>query len=65
MENRGGNFRQIEQYVWEKQLSVPLWNQIERFLPLAILGNEPRISPRSMVHECDKANESVILRSFR
>ena len=33
---------------------VPLWNQMERFFPLVILGNKPRISTRSMVRECDR-----------
>ena len=44
---------------------VPLWNQMERFSSLVILGNEPRISPMSIVCECDGANGSVIFRSFR
>ena len=32
---------------------VPLWNQMERFFPLVILGNKPRIS-RGMVRDCDR-----------
>ena len=44
---------------------VPLWNQMERFSSLVILGNEPRISPMSIVCECDGANGSVIFQSFR
>ena len=37
---------------WKKV--VPLWNQMERFFPLVILGNKPRVSPRSMVREFDR-----------
>ena len=33
---------------------VPLWNKMEWFFPLVILGNKPRISTRSMVRECDR-----------
>ena len=44
---------------------VPLWNQMEWFFPLVILGNKPRVSPRSMIHECDETNGSVIFPSFR
>ena len=33
---------------------VPLWNQMERFFPLVILGNKPRLSTRGMVRECDR-----------
>ena len=36
------------------KIVVPLWNQMERFFPLVILGNKPRISTRSMVRECVK-----------
>ena len=48
----------------KKKPVVPLGNQIERFLPLAILGNKPRFSTRNMGHECDKANNSVIFWLF-
>ena len=40
VENLGTIFRQMEQWVWKKQL--------------LILGNKPRISTRSMVRECDR-----------
>ena len=44
---------------------VSLWNQMERFFPLVILGNKPRISTRSMVREAvTEANGSVIFRSL-
>ena len=38
----------------KKKTVVPLLNQMERFFPLVILGNKPRISTRSMVRECDR-----------
>ena len=60
----GGNFPPNGTVRMEKTV-VPLCNQMERFLPLAILGSEPRISPRSIVCECDEANGSVIFRLFR
>ena len=33
---------------------VPLCNQMERFFPMVILGNKPRISTRSIERECDR-----------
>ena len=47
-------FHQMEQCVWKKTPAVPLWNQMERFFPLVILGNKPRISPSFMVSACDR-----------
>ena len=60
MEKQERIFRQKEQYnfrafsICMKWTVVPLWNQMEQFYPLVILGNKPRISPRSMVRECDE-----------
>ena len=48
-----------------KKTVVPLWNQMEWFSQLVILGSKPRVSPKSMVRECDEAYGSVIFRSFR
>ena len=43
----------MEQCIW-KNTVVPLWNQMQWFFPLVILGNKPRIPSRSMVRECDR-----------
>ena len=43
---------------------VPLWNQMERYFPLVIWGNKPRISTKSMVASVTESNGSVIFRSF-
>ena len=45
---------QTNQKPENKQTIVPLENQIERFFLLAILGNKPRILPRSTVRKCDE-----------
>ena len=34
-----------------EKTGLQLWNQMEHFSPLVILGNKPCISPRSMVRE--------------
>ena len=51
-------------FCMKKKTVVPLGNQTERFFLLEVLGNKPRISPRSMVHKYDEGNGFVIFRSF-
>ena len=64
-EKNGENFPLNGTVRMEKTV-VSLWNQMEGFFPLVILGKNPRISTRSIVREpVTEANGSVIFGSFR